>query len=99
MVMPYRPCVFRHSQLGIFQCEKHFFQHSDQDTYDSLYEFCLSKIRDQFCPHLDFGFNMEENPPKLYMNCTHTYKAGPLPGNFSICDACDFPDKDSISLG
>lgn len=96
--MPYRPCVFRSSQLGIFQCEKHFFQHSTQDAYDELYNFCLEHVPDRFCPYIDFGFNMEENPPKIFINCTHTYYARPIK-SFKECSQCDFPDKEGFSLG
>lgn len=96
--MPYRPCVFRSSQLGIFQCERHFFQHSDPDQYDRLYQFCLEHVPDRFCPHIDFGFNYEEKPPRIYINCTHTYYARPLK-SFAECAQCDFPDKEGFSLG
>lgn len=95
--MPYRPCIFRQSQLGIFQCEKHYYQHSLPQTYDELYEFCLSMVPDRYCPHLDFGFNLEEGP-RIYINCTHTYKARLLK-NFKECEDCDFPDKEGTSLG
>jgi hypothetical protein len=95
--MSYRPCIYRQSQLGIFQCEKHFFQHAEPNQYDELYEFCLSCVPDRFCPHLDFGFNLE-GEPKIYINCTHTYKARPLK-SFSECEECDFPDKQGSSLG
>jgi len=96
--MSYRPCIFRHSQLGLFQCEKHFFQHTDPLQYDELYEFCLSHVPDRFCPHLDFGFSMESGEAKLYINCTHTYKSRTLK-SFQECEECDFPDKYGSSLG
>ena len=41
--MVYRPCKFRSSQLGIFQCEKHRFMHTAQEHYQELYEFLLER--------------------------------------------------------
>jgi len=96
--MPYRPCIFRHSQLGIFQCEKHYFQHTDPQQYDELCEFCMANVPDSFCPHLDFGFSMEGGEPRLFINCTHTYKSRAL-SSFAECEECDFPEKHSSSLG
>lgn len=46
--MAYRPCRFRSSTLGIFQCEKHMFHHSHPEIYDELYEFCLVNVPDRF---------------------------------------------------
>ena len=45
--MSYRPCRFRTSTLGIFQCEKHLFQHSYPEIYNELYEFCLENVSGQ----------------------------------------------------
>ena len=93
----YRPCVYRQSLLGIFQCEKHYFQHAHPSMYDELYEFCDQKVPERFCPHIDFGFNLEDGA-KIFINCTHTYKARPLM-SFRECEECDFPDKEGSSLG
>ncbi len=96
--MSYRPCKYRNSQLGIFQCERHFYQHTSPEQYDELYHFCLKHIPDEFCPYLDFGFDMAQDPPRVYMNCTHTYYARPL-RSIEDCESCPFPDKKGQSLG
>ena len=94
----YRPCIYRQSQLGIFQCDKHFFQHTDPAQYDELYTFCSSVVPDRFCPHLDFGFTLEGEEPRIFITCTHTYKARVM-DSFDECRDCDFPDKEGSSLG
>ena len=97
--MAYRPCKFRASVLGIFQCEKHMFQHTDQETYDELYNFCLHNVPDKFCTYIDFGFSLESEEPAIYINCTHPYQCRPL-RTFEECLAeCSFHDKEGESLG
>lgn len=96
--MPYRPCMFRSSQLGIFQCEKHFFQHSTQEMYEELHKFCLANVPDRFCSYQDFGFDMSGSQPRLFLNCTHPYQSRPLQ-KFSQCgEECNFHDKEGMSL-
>ena len=96
--MPYRPCKYRHSQLGIFQCERHFYQHTLQEQYEDLYHFCLQHIPDKFCPYFDFGFDMSQDPPRVFINCTHTYFARPMQ-SVEDCKPCPFTDKEGESLG
>ena len=67
----YRPCVYRQSLLGIFQCEKHYFQHAHPSMYDDLYEFCLDNVPDRFCPHVDFVFN--KNKLTIQTNLTNSH--------------------------
>ncbi|MFH1454345.1 MAG: hypothetical protein ABIH00_10285 [Armatimonadota bacterium] len=95
-MQPYRPCKFRKSQFGIFQCEKHFFQNTTQETYGELYNFCKEFVPEKYCPHIDFGFSMQDGAI-LYINCTHTFKARKLK-NFDECKECDFPDKESVTI-
>lgn len=94
---PYRPCIFRKSNKGIFQCEKHFYAHYLPEAYDELYKICTETVPEYFCPHIDFGFNLQSEN-KIFINCTHTYKARCVK-NFKECEPCDFPDKDGASLG
>ncbi|MCS7165009.1 MAG: hypothetical protein RMJ51_01845 [Candidatus Calescibacterium sp.] len=94
--MPYRPCKYRHSQLGIFQCERHMYQHTTQEQYEELYHFCLKNVPDKFCPYIDFGFDMSQDPPKININCTHPYFGGPLKA-IGDCPNCPFPEGDSLA--
>jgi hypothetical protein len=97
--MVYRPCKFRSSQLGIFQCEKHQFLHSTQEHYHELYEFCLENVPDRFCTYTDFGFSMEGEKPKIFINCTHPYQSRPMKSFKECFEACDYFDKEGDSLG
>ena len=85
--------------LGVFQCEKHMFQHSYPEIYNELYEFCLVNVPDRFCSYVDFGFSLEGEQPRIFINCTHPYQSRPL-GSFRDCiEECDFHDKEGESLG
>jgi len=94
----YRPCKFRKSKLGVFQCEKHFFEHGHPDNYEDIYRFCSEIIPDHFCSYIDFGFNMEERV--AYINCTHPFISRPMK-NFNDCKKCEYapPQEEMQSLG
>jgi hypothetical protein len=97
--MVYRPCKYRVSTLGIFQCERHMFQHDHPEIYEELYHFCLSVVPDRYCTYSDFGFSLEGEEPILFLNCTHPYQARPM-RTFQECwDDCAFHDKEGESLG
>ena len=97
--MAYRPCRFRSSVLGVFQCEKHMFQHSYPEIYNELYEFCLENVPDRFCDYIDFGFSLEGEVPRIFMNCTHPYQSRPLKSFRDCIEECDYYDKEWESLG
>lgn len=97
--MSYRPCRFRTSTLGIFQCEKHLFQHSYPEIYNELYEFCLENVPDSYCDYIDFGFSLEGDKPRLFINCRHPYQSRPLHSFRDCIEECDYPHKDTVSLG
>ncbi len=97
--MAYRPCRFRSSTLGIFQCEKHMFHHTHQEIYDELYEFCLVNVPDRFCDYVDFGFSLEGERPKIFINCRHPYQSRPLHSFRDCIEECDYAMKDGESLG
>ncbi|HPZ09522.1 MAG TPA: hypothetical protein PL110_15565 [Candidatus Eremiobacteraeota bacterium] len=95
----YRPCKFRKSKLGIFQCEKHCFDHSHPDHYEGLYSFCLNIIPENFCSYVDFGFNMEDEPT-VFINCTHPFISRPMK-DFEECKTCEYAPQpeDMQALG
>lgn len=97
--MAFRPCRFRTSQMGVFQCEKHMFDHANPDVYNELYEFCLEHVPDRFCCYIDFGFTLEGERPQIFINCTHPYQARPLTSFRDCLEECDFSEKDGESLG
>ena len=97
--MAYRPCRFRTSQLGVFQCEKHMYQHASPEVYNELYEFCIEHVPDRFCCYADFGFNLEGETPRLYLTCTHPYQSRPMRSFRDCIEECDFGDKEGESLG
>ena len=97
--MAYRPCRFRTSQLGVFQCEKHMFQHGSAEVYNELYEFCIEHVPDRFCCYTDFGFNLEGETPRLFLTCTHPYQSRPLRSFRDCIEECDYHDKEGESLG
>jgi hypothetical protein len=97
--MAYRPCRFRSAEFGIFQCEKHTYNHASQEVYDELYEFCLDNVPDRYCCYIDFGFSLEGEKPRLFLLCTHPYQSRPL-GSFRDClEECDYNEKEGESLG
>jgi len=85
--MYYRNCKFRKSKLGVFQCEKHFFEHSYPEQYEELYSMCSEAIPDAFCSYIDFGFNLEDK--SIYINCTHPFISRPME-NFEACKTCEY---------
>lgn len=95
----YRPCKFRKSKLGIFQCEKHFFEHGHPDNYEEVYQFCSGVVPDYFCSYADFGFNMD-GQPTVFINCTHPFISRPMK-NFEECKTCEYapPQEDMQPLG
>ena len=97
--MAYRPCRFRSSSMGVFQCEKHMFEHSNPEIYNELYEFCLEHVPDRFCCYIDFGFSLEGEKPRIFVNCTHPYQARPLRSFRDCIEECDWGDKQGESLG
>ena len=97
--MAFRPCQFRSSQLGVFQCEKHMYQHMSPEVYHELYEFCLVHVPDSFCDYIDFGFSLEGEQPRLYINCKHPYQSRPLDSFRECLEECDYHLKDGVSLG
>ena len=97
--MAYRPCRFRSSVLGIFQCEKHVFQHSSPEIYSELYEFCYDNVPDRFCGYVDFGFSLEGETPRIFINCTHPYQSRPMQSFRDCLEECDYHDKEGESLG
>lgn len=94
----YRPCKFRKSKHGVFQCEKHMFEHTHPDHYNQVYEMCKVSIPDAFCSYADFGLNMEENT--FYLNCTHPFISRSMQ-NFEPCKTCEYapPAEDMQALG
>ena len=54
------------------------FQHSFPEIYNELYEFCLVNVPDRFCSYVDFGFSLEDEHPRIFINCTHPYQSRPL---------------------
>ncbi|MBI3929372.1 MAG: hypothetical protein HY319_27750 [Armatimonadetes bacterium] len=97
--MAYRPCRFRSSHLGVFQCDKHAFLHSHPEIYNELYEFCLEHVPDRFCDYVDFGFTLEGEVPRLFANCTHPYQSRPLRSFRDCLEECDYHLKECESLG
>jgi len=93
----YRPCKFRNSQMGIFQCGRHFFENTTQETYDELHSFCKNTVPDKFCSYIDFGFSMQDGV-RIYINCTHPKKSHTMK-SFNDCKDCDSKDEklDSIA--
>ncbi len=89
--MAYRLCKYRYSQMGVFQCEKHYYMHAMPDTYDKVYALCEAQVPQRFCSYIDFGFNLQEEPA-LRINCTHPYRSQPME-SFKGCEGCQFPER------
>ena len=46
-----------------------------------------------------FGFSLEGETPRIFINCTHPYQSRPLKSFRDCIEECDYHDKEGESLG
>jgi hypothetical protein len=68
----FRPCKFRKSKLGIFQCEKHFFEHGHPDIYKKFINSVPVLYLNTSVLMLISGL-IWTGQPTVFINCTHPF--------------------------